>query len=259
MLKMAIIIESSVVPTTDMEPFVEAMQMQVSQDFFPAYNLDATLRLITDIRVLQPDEWLTIILDNSDQAGALGYHLVAPNGQPMAKVFAKSDQSYGLLWTVTASHEILETLADPYTNLMCVNPLARQPYLIAYEVADPVEADLSGYTVMVGGTHKVTLSNFVLPSWFEPQGVGPYDHQSQLTKPFSIAKGGYVSTMPLNPPYRWQQVFNEDFQDTRHQRIADSPRRLARWSKVPGNVDPADLYSGVTRGELHKGFSGQEQ
>jgi len=49
-----------------------------------------------------------VILDDSDQAGALGYHDLTSDGLPIGKVFAASDLKAGTSWTVTASHELLE-------------------------------------------------------------------------------------------------------------------------------------------------------
>src|SRR6266571_4314023 len=57
--------------------------------------------------------WWLVILDTSDVADALGYHDFTPAGRPIGKVFAQSDIMDNLEWTVTASHELLEMLADP--------------------------------------------------------------------------------------------------------------------------------------------------
>ena len=39
------------------------------------------------------EEWQIVVLDNSDQAGALGYHDYTPSGKPVAKVFAAPTNS----------------------------------------------------------------------------------------------------------------------------------------------------------------------
>ena len=36
------------------------------------------------------------------------------------------------------------------------------------------------------------MSNFVLPTFFNPWADGPYDHLGVLREPFSLAKGGYA-------------------------------------------------------------------
>ena len=55
-------------------------------------------------------------MDDSDQAGALGYHDLTSAGLPMGKVFARTDLQNNLSWTVTVSHELLEILGDPMIN-----------------------------------------------------------------------------------------------------------------------------------------------
>jgi hypothetical protein len=47
--------------------------------------------------------WKFHIRDTSDQAGALGYHDI--DGNPELYAFAKTDQQYGALLSVTISHE----------------------------------------------------------------------------------------------------------------------------------------------------------
>jgi hypothetical protein len=39
------------------------------------------------------------------------------------------------------------------------------------------------------------VSNFVLPSWFDPDGRGPYDYMGLLTAPFQVRPDGYVIAM----------------------------------------------------------------
>lgn len=96
---------------------VAALQFQVTHHFSPAWGITADLNFITKGRVPRKKAWQIVILDNSDQAGALGYHDMTKDGLPIGKVFAKTDQRYGLKWSVTASHEILE--------MLCLGPTTR--------------------------------------------------------------------------------------------------------------------------------------
>src|SRR5437764_160004 len=48
--------------------------------------------------------WQIVVLDDSDQAGALGYHDFTVNGRPIAKVFARDDARYGADFDVTLLH-----------------------------------------------------------------------------------------------------------------------------------------------------------
>jgi hypothetical protein len=77
------------------------------------------------------------------------------------KVFVGSDIPTGYTWTVTASHELLEMLADPDINLTAfVESTASSGVLYAYEVCDACEADEFGYKI--NGT---LVSDFVFPGW----------------------------------------------------------------------------------------------
>ena len=133
-----------------------------------------------------PDQerWQILILDNSDQAGALGYHDFTPGGKPIAKVFAKTDQQYQASVTVTLTHELAEMMVDPYIALAAQTDASS---FYAYEVGDPVEADTDGFTV-----DGVLCSDFALPNWFIPGAPKPYDHRLLCTTPLQIRPGGYA-------------------------------------------------------------------
>lgn len=68
---------------------------QVSLDFAPIWGADASLSFVPKGKTLDPESWHIVVLDNSDQAGALGYHDVTPSGLPLGKIFAKDDIDYG--------------------------------------------------------------------------------------------------------------------------------------------------------------------
>src|SRR5213076_1063160 len=125
-----------------------------------------------------------IYFDDADAAGALGYHDLTKNGQPVSKIFVKTTLADHQLVSVTACHELFEMAIDPIANLWAE---AADGTEYAYEMSDPVEED----TFLDG----IAMSNFVHPSWFEPFKHPPgtkFDHLGRLTKPFTMSKGGYV-------------------------------------------------------------------
>lgn len=151
------------------------------------------------------DGWQIIILDDSDQQGALGYHDYTPGGKPISYVFAKTDKDNGYSWTVTLTHELAEMMADPYiaTALQVTNTT-----FYAQEVGDPVEADKLGYTIRHSGYPDVLVSDFVTPGWFIPGHPGPvYDHAKHVTKPLQILPEGYMSIFVSGQG--WKQVNHE--------------------------------------------------
>src|SRR5271154_5664829 len=115
--QVAVLNQSSVVSDTAVQAAMAALQQQVSTDFASVWGIDADLSFIDSQSTPGPGQWWLVILDNSDQAGALGYHDLTDEGLPLGKVFAQTDLEYNELWTVTASHELLEMLVDPDINL----------------------------------------------------------------------------------------------------------------------------------------------
>ena len=149
---------STCLTDTQVEAVLPALQKQVSVDFKAYWDLDCTLTVLTKGQPLTPGWWQIVILDNPDQAGALGYHEMTSQGTPIGKVFAKLDLDNGSSWTTTLSHELLEMLADPWINWCAVGSNDK---IYALEVCDAVEADNLGYQI-----DGVLLSDFVTPSWF---------------------------------------------------------------------------------------------
>jgi len=75
--------ESTVVTDADCAKMVQAVQTQVSRDYFPLWGVDAVLRFISKGGKPDPTHWLMVIADTSDQAGALGYHSLSIDSNPL--------------------------------------------------------------------------------------------------------------------------------------------------------------------------------
>ncbi len=116
-IRVSIINESKLAAPAEVQAAAAALQRQVSEHFAPAWGVDATLSLVAAGAKPLPGSWWLVILDDSDQAGALGYHDLTDEAMPLGKVFVKTAQDAGVKWTITASHELLELLADPAINL----------------------------------------------------------------------------------------------------------------------------------------------
>ena len=207
-IKISILNASQVLKDSQVQAVIPALQTQVSKDFAPAWGIDADLIFVPKGSRPEPDSWWIALLDDSDQAGALGYHDVTPEGLPIGKVFAGSDMKYGYQWTVTASHECLEMLADPEINLtVFVQTDANGGKLYAYEVCDACEADQFGYKI-----NGVLVSDFVYPSWFEgfrKPGSTQFDYGKRIGKPFQLLKGGYIGVYDIKSGTGWHQVTAE--------------------------------------------------
>lgn len=82
-----------------------AIQRQVTRDFAPAWDLHATVDIFPSLESVPASYW-PVVLTRRHLGDDEGFHL-AHNGQPFSVVEAIAG------WSLTASHEILEMLADP--------------------------------------------------------------------------------------------------------------------------------------------------
>jgi hypothetical protein len=207
-IQISVINESTVLTDADVTPVVAALQQQVTNDFRPAWGTDAELKMVAKGTQPVNGSWWLVILDDSDQAGALGYHDLTPDGLPIGKVFAASDLKAGTSWTVTASHELLEMLGDPDINLtVFVQHADTTGTLYAYEVCDACEDDSFGYAI-----DNILVSDFVFPAWFEnfrARGSTQFDRMSQIQQPLELLKGGYIGIYKVNDGSGWQQQTTE--------------------------------------------------
>jgi len=207
-IKIAVINASTVLKDSDVKAVVPALQTQVHRDFAAAWGIDADLTVVAKDSKPPAGSWWLVILDDSDQAGALGYHDLTGAGLPLGKVFAGSDLKLGYQWTVTASHELLEMLADPDINLTAfVESSDKAGVLYAYEVCDACEADEFGYKI--NGT---LVSDFVYPAWFESfrkKSSTQFDHGKRIKKPFGLLKGGYIGVYDVIAGGGWHQITAE--------------------------------------------------
>jgi hypothetical protein len=203
-IQIAVINESTVLADTDVSPAVAAIQKQVTNDFRPVWGVDAALTIVSKGATPPSGSWWLVVLDDSDQANALGYHDLTSEGLPIGKVFAASDLKAGTSWTVTASHELLEMLADPNINLtVFVQNNDTAGMLYAYEVCDACEDDSLGYTI-----DNILLSDFVYPAWFESfraEGSTQFDRQNKMQSPFQLLVNGYIGIFNVIAGSGWTQ------------------------------------------------------
>jgi len=201
----ALVDDSKTVDPQDLARVVGALNAQVQNDVARVWGVAATVGAYPSA---PPQTWAIQLQAQLDQPGALGYHS-DDNNQPGA--FVELDSS----WTVTASHELIEMLVDPFGSRMTsarlpqnLNPqqigLSSATALVHYllEACDPCEN--SSYPV--GG---VELSDFLLPAWYRsaPVGCAHYSHTGFCTQPRQVADGGYVSFAIGDGTFF--QVFNE--------------------------------------------------
>ena len=175
---------STALTTSALQDALPAFQAATNQDFYPIWH--QTTNLVLGVP-LPGGEYISIE-NASDVPGALGYHSVADNGTPYAKVFMESAS-----WQVTFTHELWEMLADPYINTVVK---ARRFWLV--EVGDPVEADRFSYSRPSASGQPVFISDFVYPSWYRLNGKAPFDFTRKVKIPFQILCDGYATFWNFN-------------------------------------------------------------
>jgi hypothetical protein len=169
-----------------------ALQKQVTRDFGPIWSVNATVNAFDALESVPVDYWPVILRDDIQEPGAAGYH-TDDHGQPFSLVQVDNT------WPLTASHETLEMLADPFGNRTIAGappPQAPAPisgfnrvvYLL--EVADPCESDQYSYKV-----NGVQVSDFLTQHYYDPNGAAGvrYSFRNHIREPHTVLEGGYVS------------------------------------------------------------------
>jgi len=195
-IRVAVVNHSTKVTDADAAAGMAALQKQVSEDFGPVWNVDATLEFAGKDRLQDslPDHWGLILLDDEAQADQLGYHEVTTSGLPLATVLVGNIPA-GQDWTHAASHELLEMLADPTADLAVYSrPTDATHRVYAQEVCDPCAAYDDGYQV---AGRQVT--DFVFPSWFRTAAPGVaaarYDERGLIKAPLEVRPHGYIPVL----------------------------------------------------------------
>jgi hypothetical protein len=184
--QLALVSESKSIDLAEITRVAAALDKQGTRDFAPIWAVNSSIQAFDRLEDVPLGYWPMIVQDDIGFEGAAGIHL-DKDGQPYALITS------GEGWSLTASHETLEMLADPFGNRVIAGPSimkgqGRVSYLV--EVCDPSEAAEFAYTV-----NDVLVSDFYTPSYFDPvkaAGVR-YSFSGAITEPRQVLKGGYLS------------------------------------------------------------------
>ena len=174
------------VSLAQLAPVSAAIQKQISRDFGPLWNVEATVDAFGRLEDVPLGYWHVMLRDELP-SGAAGLHKRDDNKQPFALVALTNN------WPVFMSHEVLEMLIDPQGTLTRAgNSLkpgqGRVEYLV--EVCDPCQASKFAYSV-----NSVMVSDFYTPNYFDPvksSGIR-YSFSGQVRGPREVLDGGYLS------------------------------------------------------------------
>ncbi|MCS0628158.1 hypothetical protein NX786_02215 [Telluria mixta] len=205
MFQISIVNRTLTISDLELHRVVRAVNRQVADDFAPYWGFGGRLRVegpagesldAQAARELRGDAIL-YLLDSATSADALGYHARTLRGIPYGFVYLDLCAKLGDAWSATLSHEALELIADPQCNLLVQGPHPRGPALPQvyhyFEVCDAVQSHL--YDI-----DGVTVSNFVLPSYFAPDDAseGRRDFSGTNLRSFDVNPGGYIGFFDPN-------------------------------------------------------------
>jgi hypothetical protein len=185
-------------PKAELARAASALQRQILEHFFPSWGVSATVRAAATSGPAGKEDWILELRRTPTIEGVLGIHQVTATGMPLMLDFPLLDARDGVPWTVTASHEALETLADPWLRRGVQDD---DGAWWAIEICDAVEAD----TYVIDG---ITVSNFCLPTWGEPPLVRSgvrYDHLGLCKQPWEVREGGYAQRFDARTN-AWTQI-----------------------------------------------------
>jgi hypothetical protein len=183
----------AVSPAT-LQQYAAALQYQVDNHVAPAWNVRADISVLNAGADIPPGTFPLNVV--SSLPGQAGVH-TNEQGQPSAE--AVNDEQL----SITLSHELLEMLVDPSGTRVILAP-DLDPYSggqqVGYlvEVCDPCAV----YSYDIDG---VPVSDFVLPSFYDPSATGTVDFAGFLARPLTVPLGCYISW--LDPAdNRWHEL-----------------------------------------------------
>jgi hypothetical protein len=165
-----------------------ALQVQATRDFTPIWGIGAIVSVFEHFADVPIGQWPIWVKKKINDPDDLGYHTDRRH-QPYALVL------YTDGWTITASHEMLEMLADPFGNRLVPGPSIRPvdkegrvEYLV--EVCDPCEDSRFAYSI-----NGVMVSDFITPHFHAPGETSGarYSFTGAVKAPRQVLINGYVS------------------------------------------------------------------
>ena len=242
---LALVSETDHVPTEAVSVVASAIQTQILRDFAPAWGITATVDAFGSVDQVPPTYFPMIIRDDIG-VDAAGIHLDR-DFVPFALI------EFSNRWSLTASHEALEMIADEFGNrLVAADSVKPDQGTVEYlvEVCDPSEAVAFSYRI-----NGVVVSDFYLPSFFDPvpNDRVTYSFTGAIAKPTEVLQGGYLSWRDPTTSIWWQQRWFGTPEPTFHKlgvltgigsprRFTDAAAMAERDEAVAGASSASDEY-----------------
>lgn len=196
-------LSSGVVSDARLQNAIRAVNRQIADDFQPYWGFGARLRLegksglgraAVEAADMRGDAVLYVRVRPRTVADD-GFHDTNFAGIPYGFVYLDVSKKLKEDWTVTLSHEALELVGDPESNLLVQGPHPKTPdhkVFHWFEMCDAVQNE--SYVI-----DSIRVSNFVLPLYFTSSGErgGRNDFLGTTTRgktlqSFGVNPGGYI-------------------------------------------------------------------
>ena len=227
---------------SDVARVAAALQRQAGRDFGPIWEVDATVDALPRLEDVPVGYWPMIVRDDIGEPGAAGIHL-DKEGQPFALI-TMSDS-----WSLTASHEMLEMLADPFGSRLVPGRSpkrgqGRVEFLV--EVCDPSEAAEFGYTV-----NDILVSDFLTPHFYDPvrSDATRYSFTGAITSPRTILRGGYISWHDPVSDHWWQQLWFAQRKEYRDLGVFETGSAASLRAWIDGQTDHPGIDEGLKKSD----------
>jgi hypothetical protein len=196
----AVVSETERISFSELSRVSAALQKQAIRDLAPVWDIQATVDAFGDLEDVPVGTWPIIIEEDIDLPGAAGVHEDS-DGQPFSLVTAEEG------WSLTASHELVEMLVDPFGRRLTEGQSpkpgqGRVQFLV--EPCDPSEAVEFAYVI-----NSVTVSDFYTPKYFSTvfNPADRYSHTGAIKRPRQVLKGGYLSWHDPVTDHWFQETF----------------------------------------------------
>jgi hypothetical protein len=232
------------IPTREVDRAIAAVNRQLAEHFAPWWGMPAKVRraargrIPTGPRALQ-DSCVVYLQKEIDADATLGYHDANHRGIPFGVVSTDVAEEQGDPWSVNFSHEVLELIGDPQSNLLAMGPDPRDRRHNVFhwlEMCDAVQAQT--YEI-----DRVRVQNFVLPLYFTPgEQRGRNDYMGNGLRSFGVEPGGYIGF--YDPKAKKQVTYwaPDDQQAQQRFRIKQQLGKLRRASRYRStNQERAEL------------------
>ncbi len=205
--RIALLSEIPDITTGELQRTAAAVQRQLTDDFGPAWQIDATIHSFASDEDVPDDCWRVTV--TWDVPKGDGVHQ-DDAGTPVAFVEWVDD------WSAVVSHEVMEMLADPDGSRLISAPSIKAgqgvvSYLV--EVSDPCEAAQFHYEI-----DGLKVSDFCLPAYYDAASTpgGTYSHRGNLLAPHDVRPGGYLTWNDPSDGHWWQARWFDGAQPSFH-------------------------------------------